>query len=99
MDFSVEQRNTRFMYVCPLQNWSVTEYTLFSHQLLRESEYEQEIQEIHSKKLINYEIIEKNRASWWAVSFWKKKQKRVLNIGTAWRMDQSQYRLHFQKLR
>jgi lycopene beta-cyclase len=64
---------------CPLQNWSVTEYTLFSHQLLEKSEYEQEIQN-YIQTLINYEIIEKNREHPDELyPFWKKKHQNAFS--------------------
>lgn len=88
MDFSVDQRgNTRFMYVLPTSKTeALLEYTLFSHQLLERSEYEEEIQKyIRKLGISNYEIIEKERGSipMSCYPFWKKNTKRVLNIGTA----------------
>lgn len=88
MDFSVEQKgNTRFMYVLPVsETEALLEYTLFSHQLLQKSEYEQEIQKYIAKLGIgSYEIIEKEQGSipMSCYPFWKKNTKRVLNIGTA----------------
>jgi lycopene beta-cyclase len=88
MDFSVEQKgNTRFMYVLPTSTTeALLEYTLFSHDLLAKSEYEDEIQN-YIKKLgiTDYEIIEKEQGSipMTCYPFWKKNTQRVLNIGTA----------------
>jgi lycopene beta-cyclase len=88
MDFSVEQKgNTRFMYVLPTSKTeALLEYTLFSQQLLKKSEYEQEIQNYIQKLGINnYEIVEKEQGSipMSCYPFWKKNTTRVLNIGTA----------------
>lgn len=88
MDFSVEQKgNTRFMYVLPTSKTeALLEYTLFSHQLLEKSEYEQEIQKyIQKLGIINYAIKEKERGSipMSCYPFWEKNTNRVLNIGTA----------------
>jgi lycopene beta-cyclase len=88
MDFSVEQKgNTRFMYVLPVSKTeALLEYTLFSHQLLEKSEYEQEIKKyIQKLGISNYEIVEKEQGSipMSCYPFWKKNSKRVLNIGTA----------------
>lgn len=88
MDFSVPQKgNTRFMYVLPLSpNEALIEYTLFSKDLLPETEYEEAIQ-AYIKKLgiTGYEIIEKERGSipMTAYPFWKHNTKNILNIGSA----------------
>ncbi|WP_026707887.1 lycopene cyclase family protein [Flavobacterium frigidarium] len=87
MDFSVEQKgNTRFMYVLPTSTTeALLEYTLFSHDLLAKSEYENEIQNYISKQgITDYEITEKEQGSipMTCYPFWKKNTQRVLNIGT-----------------
>lgn len=88
MDFSIEQRgNTRFMYVLPISKTeALIEYTLFSENLLRKEEYENEIQ-IYLRNLgaDQYTIIEKEQGSipMTCFPFWKKNTNRVLNIGTA----------------
>ncbi|OYX82676.1 MAG: lycopene cyclase [Flavobacteriales bacterium 32-34-25] len=88
MDFSVEQKgNTRFMYVLPVsKNEALLEYTLFSAELLKQEEYESEIENyIRKLGISQYEIIEKEQGSipMTCYPFWKKNSKRVLNIGTA----------------
>ncbi|UFH36321.1 lycopene cyclase family protein [Flavobacterium acetivorans] len=88
MDFSVAQKgNTRFMYVLPSSKTeALLEYTLFSHQLLKKEEYEQEIEKYIQKLGIqNYEITEKEQGSipMTCYPFWKKNTQKVLNIGTA----------------
>ena len=88
MDFSVEQRgNTRFMYVLPTSsNEALLEYTLFSHQLLKKEEYENEINKyIQKLGITDYEITEKEQGSipMSCFPFWKKNTQKVLNIGTA----------------
>ena len=88
MDFSMEQKgNTRFMYVLPTSTTeALLEYTLFSHDLLAKSEYENEIKNYISKLgITDYEITEKEQGSipMTCYPFWKKNTKRVLNIGTA----------------
>lgn len=88
MDFSVPQRgNTRFMYVLPLNtNESIVEYTLFSHDLLPEVEYEEAIQSyLADKGISDYNIVDKERGSIPMTSypFWKNNSKNILNIGSA----------------
>lgn len=88
MDFSVAQKgNTRFMYVLPVsKNEALIEYTLFSAELLKQEEYENEIENYIQKLGIqNFEITEKEQGSipMTCYPFWKKNSKRVLNIGTA----------------
>ncbi|RZJ31533.1 MAG: lycopene cyclase [Flavobacterium sp.] len=88
MDFSVEQKgNTRFMYVLPFsENEALVEYTLFSKDLLRESEYESEI-ESYLKTLgaSDFIITEKERGSipMTAYKFWKNNTKNIIHIGSA----------------
>jgi len=88
MDFSVSQKgNTRFMYVLPTSKTeALVEYTLFSENLLPNSEYENELQNYLKKLGIReFKIIEKEQGSipMTCYPFWKKNTKRVLNIGTA----------------
>ncbi|MFA9191930.1 lycopene cyclase family protein [Flavobacterium sp. FZUC8N2.13] len=88
MDFSVAQKgNTRFMYVLPVsKNEALIEYTLFSADLLKQEEYEIEIENYIQKLGIqNFEITEKEQGSipMTCYPFWQKNSKRVLNIGTA----------------
>jgi lycopene beta-cyclase len=62
MDFSVPQQNEcRFMYVLPLSTTkALVEFTLFSAELLSESDYEQEIQTYLGRLGIgSYEVKEK----------------------------------------
>lgn len=88
MDFSVAQKgNTRFMYALPTSSTeALLEYTLFSHQLLKKEEYEQEIEKyIRKLGIQDYEIIEKEQGSipMTCYPFWKKNTQKVLNIGTS----------------
>lgn len=88
MDFSVAQKgNTRFMYALPTSSTeALLEYTLFSHQLLKKEEYEQEIEKyIQRLGIQDYEIVEKEQGSipMTCYPFWKKNTQKVLNIGTA----------------
>lgn len=88
MDFSVAQKgNTRFMYALPTSSTeALFEYTLFSHQLLKKEEYEQEIEKyIRKLGIQDYEIVEKEQGSipMTCYPFWKKNTQKVLNIGTA----------------
>jgi lycopene beta-cyclase len=88
MDFSVAQRgNTRFMYVLPFsETEAIVEYTLFSKDLLAETEYEDAIKEyLLYKGITDYEILDKERGSIPMTSypFWKNNSKNSLNIGSA----------------
>jgi len=88
MDFSIAQRgNTRFMYVLPFsETEAIVEYTLFSKDLLAETEYEDAIKKyLLYKGITDYEIIDKERGSIPMTSypFWKNNSKNVLNIGSA----------------
>ena len=88
MDFSVAQKgNTRFMYALPTSSTeALLEYTLFSHELLKKEEYEQEIEKyIQRLGIQDYEIVEKEQGSipMTCYPFWKKNTQKVLNIGTA----------------
>jgi len=88
MDFSVEQRgNTRFMYVLPTSNTeALIEYTLFSKDLLPETEYETEIKNyIQNLGITKYEILEKERGSipMTSYKFWKNNTQNIINIGSS----------------
>ncbi len=88
MDFSVAQKgNTRFMYVLPTaENEALLEYTLFSHTLLKQEEYEKEIQNYLEKLgITDYEIIEKELGSipMTCYPFWNANTRNVMQIGTA----------------
>ena len=88
MDFSVDQKsNTRFMYVLPAsETEALIEYTLFSNDLLPETEYENEIKNyIQKLGITEYKIIEKEQGNIPMTSypFWKHNTKNILNIGSA----------------
>jgi len=86
MDFSVTQKgNTRFMYVLPTsETRALFEYTLFSHNPLKESEYEQAIHEyLALKEIKNYKVISREKGSIPMSShpLWRPLSSRVLPIG------------------
>ncbi|WP_321540563.1 lycopene cyclase family protein [Flavobacterium piscinae] len=88
MDFTIEQSgNTRFMYVLPTsKNEALFEYTLFSEDLLENSEYEKAIQNyLHNLGINEYEIVEKEAGNipMTCFPFDKQNSERVLFIGTA----------------
>lgn len=88
MDFNVMQHNnTRFMYVLPCANNQVLiEYTLFSKNLLHDSEYELEIKQyLNSKQIFDYTIQRKEKGCipMTAYPFWNHNTENILNIGTA----------------
>lgn len=88
MDFTVAQNgNTRFMYVLPMdKKTALFEYTLFSKDLLEQSEYEQAIKNyLKDKDIDEYEIIEVEKGSipMTSYKFYKHNSKHILNIGTA----------------
>ncbi len=89
MDFSVPQKgNTRFMYVLPFsETTALIEYTLFSKDLLRKEEYEQEIRSYISSKfnVESYEILETEKGSipMTCYDFREHHTDRVRYIGTA----------------
>lgn len=88
MDFSVPQSgNTRFMYVLPLSSTeALVEYTLFSAELLAETEYDQAIADyLQQKNITEYRIESKERGSipMTTFPFWKRNSRNVLHIGTA----------------
>lgn len=88
MDFNLSQNgNTRFMYILPIDNkTALFEYTLFSKNLLKRTEYEAAIVDyLKQKGIVDYEIIEKEMGSipMTAFKFSKLNSKHILNIGTA----------------
>ncbi|WP_179349364.1 lycopene cyclase family protein [Winogradskyella pacifica] len=88
MDFTVPQNgNTRFMYVLPIdKHTALFEYTLFSKDLLKHSEYEASIKDYLSERnIIDYEIIEKEQGNipMTSFKFSDLNSRHILNIGTA----------------
>ena len=88
MDFNIPQNgNTRFMYVLPIdKNTALFEYTLFSKDLLKHSEYEDAIKDyLKQKKITDFEILEKEIGSipMTSFKFEELNSKSILNIGTA----------------
>ena len=88
MDFNIPQKgNTRFMYVLPMdKKTALFEYTLFSKELLQQSEYENAIKDyLKEKKITDFEITEKEIGSIPMTSFKFEalNSKNILNIGTA----------------
>ena len=88
MDFNVVQNgNTRFMYVLPIdKKTALFEYTLFSKNLLKHSEYEDAIVDyLKQKGISDYEITEKEIGNipMTSFKFSKLNSKHILNIGTA----------------
>lgn len=87
MDFTVAQNsNTRFMYVLPIdKTTALFEYTLFSKDFLKPSEYEDAIKSyLKIKGITEYDIIEKEKGAipMTAFKFSQLSSKHVLNIGT-----------------
>lgn len=88
MDFSVPQKgNTRFMYVLPLtETEALVEYTLFSQNILADSEYDIAISEyLQSKSIDEYEVVETEKGSipMTVYPFWKHNSQNLIHIGTA----------------
>ena len=88
MDFNIPQNgNTRFMYVLPIdKNMALFEYTLFSKNLLKHSDYEDAIKDyLNQKKITDFEILEKEIGSipMTSFKFEELNSKSILNIGTA----------------
>ncbi|EPR73376.1 Lycopene beta cyclase [Winogradskyella psychrotolerans RS-3] len=88
MDFTVPQNgNTRFMYMLPIdKRTALFEYTLFSRDLLKLSEYEDSIKDYLSERnIVDYEIIEKEKGNIPMTSFKFNdlNSRHILNIGTA----------------
>ena len=87
MDFTVPQNgNTRFMYVLPLnKKVALFEYTLFSKDVLHETEYENAISNyLKTKGILNYKIVEKEKGiiPMTAFKFKDRNSEHILNIGT-----------------
>ncbi len=106
MDFKVAQReNTRFMYVLPISKTeALFEYTLFSEDLLKEQEYEDEIiAYLKEKHITKYEITEKEKGCIPMTSYEFRKQntKNILHIGTAggWTKPSTGYTFNISKQR
>ena len=88
MDFNIPQKsNTRFMYVLPIdKKTALFEYTLFSKDLLENSEYEDAIKDyLKEKKVTDFEILEKENGAipMTSFKFQELNSKSILNIGTA----------------
>jgi lycopene beta-cyclase len=88
MDFNIPQSgNTRFMYVLPIdKKTALVEYTLFSKELLKHSEYENALKDyLTEKKITDFEILEKENGAipMTSFKFEELNSKSILNIGTA----------------
>ena len=88
MDFEIEQKgNTRFMYVLPIsETTALFEYTLFSKDILNDSEYEDEIKNyIEDRGIGDYTIIEKEKGCipMTSYEFREQNSQSILHIGTA----------------
>ena len=88
MDFNIPQKgNTRFMYVLPIdKNKALFEYTLFSKDLLKPSEYEDSIKDyLKEKKISDFEILEKEHGAipMTSFKFEELNSNSILNIGTS----------------
>ena len=88
MDFSVPQKgNTRFMYVLPTSKTeALVEYTLFSKDLLLETEYEEAINDyLQRLGITDFQIVEKEHGSipMTLYPFWKNNTKNIIHIGSA----------------
>ena len=88
MDFTVPQKgNCRFMYVLPTSpTEALFEYTLFSKELLEDSEYETAIQEYLTEKgILQYHIERKEQGNipMSSYRFDKHNSKNMLHIGSA----------------
>jgi len=88
MDFDIPQNgNTRFMYVLPLTpKKALVEYTMFSHEILADDDYEEEIiQYLNKMGINNYSVIEKEKGNipMTCYPFEKHNSSHILHIGTA----------------
>ncbi len=89
MDFSIPQKgNTRFMYVLPFsQTEALVEYTLFSKELLPESEYEEAISQYiaHDLNCSEYRIVDKEKGNipMTCYDFSTHNTQHIFHIGTA----------------
>ena len=102
MDFSVEQNNeTRFFYVLPTSNnEALVEFTLFSKDLLANSEYEIEIKKyLKSLEIEDYKINLKENGviPMTCFPFDNANSKNIINIGTAggWTKPSTGYTFRF----
>ena len=102
MDFSIDQKNeTRFFYVLPLsENEALVEFTLFSKELISNSEYEIEIKKhLQSLGILDYEVKFKEAGiiPMTCFPFDNANTKNVVNIGTAggWTKPSSGYTFRF----
>ena len=102
MDFSIDQKDeTRFFYVLPLSDKkALIEFTVFSKDLLKEDEYEKELEKyIKSIKIEKYKIIEDEFGviPMTCYPFERKYTSKILNIGTAggWTKPSSGYTFKF----
>ena len=102
MDFSIEQNNeTRFFYVLPTSNnEALVEFTLFSKDLLANSEYQIEIKKhLKSLDIDNYEITLKENGviPMTCFPFDNSNTKNIINIGTAggWTKPSTGYTFRF----
>ena len=88
MDFTVPQKgNCRFMYVLPTSTTqALFEYTLFSKDLLEDTEYETAIEEyLKEKGILQYSIERKEKGNipMSSYRFDKHNSKNILHIGSA----------------
>ena len=102
MDFSINQKNeTRFLYVLPTsKNEALVEFTLFSKDLLNNSEYEIEIKKyLKSLEIEDYKINlkEKGVIPMTCFPFDNANTKNIINIGTAggWTKPSTGYTFRF----
>ena len=102
MDFSIDQKNeTRFCYVLPTNNnEALIEFTLFSKDLLKDSEYEIEINKyIENLGIGNFQIISKEKGiiPMTCFPFEKENTSNIVNIGTAggWTKPSTGYTFRF----
>ena len=102
MDFSIEQNNeTRFFYILPMSNnEALVEFTLFSKDLLANSEYQIEIKKhLKSLDIDNYEITLKENGviPMTCFPFEKENTNNIVNIGTAggWTKPSTGYTFRF----
>ena len=102
MDFSIDQKNeTRFCYVLPTNNnEALIEFTLFSKDLLKDYEYEIEINKyIVNLGIGNFQIISKEKGiiPMTCFPFEKENTNNIVNIGTAggWTKPSTGYTFRF----
>ena len=102
MDFSIDQKNeTRFLYLLPTsKNEALVEFTLFSKDLLSNSEYEIEINKyLKSLEIEDYKINLKENGviPMTCFPFDNANSKNIINIGTAggWTKPSTGYTFRF----